>query len=68
MISAIQTFNNQLQKKVKDWVNQVSMVQESGSTVDKLKMSAALKLLTQFVGWVQPVDATHSLNRSAGVS
>jgi len=50
MISAIKTFNNQLQKNVKNWVNQVSMVQESGSTVDKLKMSAALKLLTQFVG------------------
>jgi acyl-coenzyme A thioesterase PaaI-like protein len=49
MTSAVQTFNNQLQKKVKDWVNQVSMVQGSGSTVDKLKMSAALKLLTQFV-------------------
>jgi len=50
MISAVQTLNNQLQKKVKNWVNQVSIVQETGSTVDKLKMSAALKLLTQFVG------------------
>ena len=50
MVSVVQTFNNQLQKKVKGWVNQVSMIQEPGSTVDKLKMSAALKLLTQFVG------------------
>ena len=50
MNSAVQTFNNQLQKKVKSWVNQVSMVQEAGSSIDKLKMSAALKLLTQFVG------------------
>jgi len=50
MISTVKTFNNQLQKKAKDWVNQVSMVQKSGSMVDKFKMSAALKLLTQFVG------------------
>ncbi|MFT7374392.1 MAG: acyl-coenzyme A thioesterase PaaI-like protein [Oleiphilaceae bacterium] len=59
MISAVQLFNNQLQKKVKDWVNQVSMDQESGSLVNKLKMSAALKLFTQFVGKSIPSAARH---------
>ncbi len=50
MINAVQALNNQLQSTVKNWVNQVSLVQESGTPFDKLKMSAALKLLTQFVG------------------
>ena len=50
MINTVQTLNNELQKKVKLWVNHVSMAQTSGSPVDKLKMSAALTLLTKFVG------------------
>ncbi|MFT6390462.1 MAG: acyl-coenzyme A thioesterase PaaI-like protein [Cellvibrionaceae bacterium] len=60
MISTVQTFNNQLQKKVKNWVNQVSVAQGSGSMVDKLKMSAALKLLTQFVGKSIPFAARNN--------
>ena len=50
MIKAAQTLNNQLQSVVKNWVNQVSLVQEEKTPLDKLKMSAARKLLTQFVG------------------
>jgi acyl-coenzyme A thioesterase PaaI-like protein len=50
MISSIQAFNNQVQKLVINWVNQVSAQQENDSQIDKVKMSAALKLITKFVG------------------
>lgn len=57
MYKAVQTLNDQLQKTVKNWVNDVSSVQQGRSSISKLKMSAALKLLTQFVGKSIPFAA-----------
>lgn len=57
MNSAVQAFNIQLQKKVKNWVNHVSTAQGPGSKTDEIKMAAALKLLTQFVGRSIPFAA-----------
>jgi len=50
MSSYLQSINDQVQKNVKSWVNQISANQENASSVDRFKMSAALKLVTKFVG------------------
>ena len=50
MTSAIQNINKQIQASVKTWANHVSTNQNEGSTLDRLKMSALLKVITKFVG------------------
>lgn len=40
----------QLQNFAKDWINQTSLSQDSGSRLDETKQTIALKLLTKFVG------------------
>jgi len=50
MTSYIQNLNNTIQSAVKTFANDISKKQSQGSTIDRLKMSAVLKLITKFVG------------------
>lgn len=55
MSNYLQTINQHVQSNVKNWVNEVSSIKRSGAfSVNNLKMSAALKLITRFVGMSIP--------------
>jgi len=50
----MQTLNNQIQQGVKSWVNEITEPSQSRSGLNGLKISAALKLVTRFVGQAIP--------------
>lgn len=50
MSSYLSTINDQLQKSFKAWVNDLATQADQSSTLNRVKMSTALNLITKFVG------------------